>query len=400
VARFRLYPDPQQEALLREYCAHARFVWNLALEQRNCWHRYRGSKAPGPAEQSRQLTEARAAEPWLAAGSATMQQQALRDHDQAWRNFWAGTHDRPTWRKQGQAEGFRIVGGQALQVRSESRRWSAVLVPKIGWVRFRRTRAFAGWKSYRVTWRAGRWHIAFTVVPSPIPAPGTGEIIGVDRGVKVAAALSSGELSSPAGLRPKEAERRRRLERRLARAQRGSNRRVKVKLTLARLRAREADRRKDWAEKLSTRLAREYDVIRFEKLQVKSMTRSARGTREAPGSQVRQKAGLNRGILAAGWTLLRTRTEHKAPGRVEDVDPAYTSQQCSVCGHIARNNRESQAVFRCVACGHRAHADVNAARNIAAGGTAAGRAVAARGGSGLPVSVKREPSHERLLQAV
>jgi putative transposase len=400
VTRFRLYPDPQQEILLREHCAHARFVWNLALEQRNCWHRYRGGAAPDLVAQARQLTEARAAEPWLAAGSVTVQQQALRDHDQAWRNFWAGTHRRPTWRKQGQAEGFQIVGRPALRIRHESRRWSAVLVPKVGWVRFRRTRAFAGWKSYRVTWKAGRWHIAFAIIPKPIPVPGTGEIVGVDRGVKVAAALSTGELSSPAGLQPKEAERRRRLERRLARARRGSNRRAKVKLDLARLRAREADRRKDWAEKLSTRLARDFDVIRFEKLPVKTMTRSARGTVADPGTRVRQKTGLNRGILAAGWSLLRTRTEHKAPGRVEDVDPAYTSQQCSVCGHTARDNRESQAVFRCVACGHRAHADVNAARNIAAGGTAAGRVVAARGGSGLPVPVKREPSHERLLHGV
>src|SRR5688500_2921569 len=96
--RFRLYPAPRQETLLLEQCGHARYVWNLGLEQRSTWVRWKGP-TPGLAEQNRQLTAARAAEPWLAAGSVTVQQQALRDLDQAWRNFVGGTHDRPTWRK-------------------------------------------------------------------------------------------------------------------------------------------------------------------------------------------------------------------------------------------------------------------------------------------------------------
>jgi transposase len=112
---------------------------------------------------------------------------------------------------------------------------------------------------------------------------------------------------------------------------------------------------------------------------------------------VRQKAGLNRAILAAGWGRLVVRLEHKAPGRVVRVDPAYTSQTCNACGYRARDNRESQAVFRCVACGHRANADVNAARNIkdtaiqAIRDTAVGRTVAARGGTPLGGPVNREP---------
>ncbi|WP_203595995.1 RNA-guided endonuclease InsQ/TnpB family protein [Actinomadura bangladeshensis] len=176
------------------------------------------------------------------------------------------------------------------------------------------------------------------------------------------------------GLTPGEAERLKRLLRRLARARRGSNRRARVKAAIARLKARETDRRKDWVEKTSTDLARRFDVIAVEDLNVRGMTRSAKGTIDAPGANVRQKAGLNRGILANGWGQLVTRLEHKAPGRVVKVDPRYTSQTCNVCGHRARDNRESQAVFRCVACGHRANADVNAARNIK--DTAVGRTVA------------------------
>jgi len=121
---------------------------------------------------------------------------------------------------------------------------------------------------------------------------------------------------------------------------------------------------------------------------------------QRPGSffpnRRRAKAGLNRSILAHGWGELVRRLQDKAPGRVERVNPAYTSQTCSVCGHCSPANRESQAVFRCVACGLRVNADVNAARNIAhlarrAAGPAAGRAVAARGGPGMPEPPNREP---------
>jgi putative transposase len=397
VSRFRLYPTREQETFLLDACGHARYVWNLGLEQRLMWRRWQGP-TPGLAEQNRQLTEARAAEPWLGEGSVTVQQQALRDLDQAFRNFFAGTHDRPTWRVRGQHEGFRIVGAQALRVQQDNRRWSRVLVPKVGWVAVRRSRDLPDWRSYRVTRdRSGRWHIAFAAIPEPVPAPGTGEVVGVDRGVMAAVALSTGELSSPAGLGPKEAERLLRLQRRLARARKGSHRRGKVKTAIARLRARESDRRKDWAEKTSTDLARRFGVIRVEDLNVKGMTRSARGTIEAPGRNVRAKAGLNRGILEAGWSLLVTRLEQKAPSRVEKINPAYTSQTCNACKHVARESRESQAVFRCVACGYRAHADVNAACNIAEREpTAAGLVVAARGDRvNSARSVKREPQRAR-----
>ena len=133
----------------------------------------------------------------------------------------AGTHRRPTWRKAGEHEGVQVVGPQGRRVRRDNRARSSVLVPKIGWVQFRRSRAFAGWKSYRITAdRAGRWHVAFAVIPDPIPAPGTGGVVGVDRGVAVVVALSTGEMTSPAGLGRKESGRLLRLQRSLARARR------------------------------------------------------------------------------------------------------------------------------------------------------------------------------------
>ncbi len=326
-----------------EHCGHARFLWNLAVEQHAHWQPGRKA-APGYAEQCRELTQARADNPWLAAGSVMVQQQALRDFAQAMANFFGRTHRRPTWRRRGRSEGFRIVGVTPGDLRRVSRKVGEVRVPKVGWVRFRWSRAVSnGVKSYRVTRdRAGRWHVAFAVVPEPIPAPGTDAAVGVDRGVVVSAALSTGELLSAPTLRRPEKTRLLRLHRKLARAQRGSNRRGKVKAAIAKLRARETDRRKDWVEKTSTRLAREFDVIAVEDLKIATMTRSAKGTVDAPGRRVRQKAGLNRGILANGWGQLVTRLGQKAPGRVVKVDPRLTSQRCSACGVVDREARESQ----------------------------------------------------------
>jgi putative transposase len=390
MSRYRLLPTPAQQAVLRDHCGHARYIWNLAVEQHAHWHPGRKG-APGYLEQCRQLPAARAENPWLAAGSQTVQQQALRDFARAMTAFFDPGHParRPTWRKAGRDEGFRIVGrGRQWDLRRVSRHVGQVWVPKAGWVRFRWSRAVpAGAKSYRVVMdRAGRWHVAFAVTPDPVPAPGNGQAVGIDRGVAVAAALSTGELLPCPALTGRERTRLRRLQRRLARATRGSNRRGRVRHAIARLRARETDRRKDWAEKASTAIARRFDLIRVEDLKIANMTRSARGTRGNPGRNVRAKAGLNRGILGSGWGLLVRRLQDKAPGRVEKVRPAFTSQRCSACGHVDPESRESQARFVCTACGFAGHADVNAAINIAAG-----HAVTARGGDGAARPVNREP---------
>ena len=123
------------------------------------------------------------------------------------------------------------------------------------------------------------------------------------------------------------------------------------------------------------------------------MSRSAKGSKERPARNVRAKAGLNRGILRSGWGLLVRRLQDKASGRIEKIKPAYTSQTCSGCGHRDPESRESQSRFRCRACGLTVNADVNAARNIAAG-----HAVTARGGDGVTRPVNREP--QLLLQSV
>uniref|UniRef100_A0AAU3HRS3 Transposase n=1 Tax=Streptomyces sp. NBC_01393 TaxID=2903851 RepID=A0AAU3HRS3_9ACTN len=427
VAKFRMYPTCAQEQQMLLHCAHARYVWNLAVEQHAHWRRWRRA-APGFAEQCRQLTEARRDNAWLAAGNADVQQQALKDFAKAKNAMFASGFGEPTWRRKHVHEGFRVIGtdrigefeadgspklnargrqvmGRSVVMQKLSRRWARVKVPGCGWVRFRLSRNGKGSelpkaKTFRVTCRNGRWHIAFAVVPAPVEAPGTGEIIGIDRGVNITAALSDGRKLNCPQLTVKERAQVRKHQRRAARAPKASEQKSAEYAKAARLKAREADRRKDWCEKTSTMLARTYGLVRFEKLNIKNMTRSARGSTERPGRQVRQKAGLNRAILAQGWGLLRRRTGHKAPRRVEDVPAPYTSLRCSTCGWIDKNSRKSQAEFVCSFCGFTCNADTNAATNVAAGqgGIPRPRRTAGAGGTTPPEqrSNVREPQPSRV----
>ena len=391
MSRYRLLPTPTQEAVLRDHCGHARYVWNLAVEQHSHWHPGRTS-APGYLEQCRQLTAARAEHPWLAAGSQTVQQQALRDFARAMAAFVdpANPAGRPSWRKAGRDEGFRITGrrGRQWDVRRVSRKVGEVWVPKAGWMRFRWSRAVPpGVRSYRVTMdRAGRWHVAFAAIPGPVPAPGNAQVVGVDRGVAVSAALSTGELLHVPGLTARERKRLLRLERTLARARRGSQ---PPRAGEARHRPAEGAR-----DRPPQGLGGE--------------------DQHRPGSPVRHHPGREPGRHGhdpVGPGNCRcARPERPGQGRAEPGHPAIgvglagapaggegarpggedqtRVDEPAVLGVRAGGPelRESQAVFRCTACGLADNADVNAAKNIAAG-----HAVTARGGDGAARPVNREP---------
>jgi putative transposase len=162
-----------------------------------------------------------------------------------------------------------------------------------------------------------------------------------------------------------------------ARHSRGSSRYRRSSRELTRLKATEANRRKDALHKLSRRLVNENDLIVHEDLKIKNMCRSARGTLENPGTKVACKSGLNDAIMDAGWARLISMLNYKAADagrKIIAVNPRHTSQRCSACGHVARENRDKQK-FACVSCGFTEHADINAARNIL-------RAGLAHGGSG------------------
>lgn len=273
------------------------------------------------------------------------------------------------------------------------------------WVRFRWTRQPGGIiRHATLTQDPLGWHVSLCVMLDQQPAPANGgSAVGVDHGVVTLAATSDGELISPSFWTQGERKRRRVLEQRLARQRRGSNRRKRIIGQLAGLRARNTRRRQHHLHELSHRLATTCGLIAVEALDVRSMTASARGTIEQPGSNVRQKAGLNREILERGWGELHRQLAYKTAwygSALVDVPAAYSSQTCSACGVIDSRSRESQARYACRACGHTQNADVNAARVILQRALnrrdiARGRRVTARGDLAIGRSVKRERSRQR-----
>ncbi|MEV6930925.1 transposase [Dactylosporangium sp. NPDC051485] len=395
--RYLLAFTPEQAAYAEQVGAACRAVWNTGLEQRREYRR-RGAYI-SYVEQARQMAQAKKdpACAWLADAPSHTLQQALRDLDRACREH--GTW-KVRWRsKTRTAPSFRFPDPNHITVRRLNRRWGEVRLPKFGPVRFRWTRAIGGTiRNATVLREGGRWYISFCVEDGITEvAPSGKPPVGIDRGVAVAVATSDGDLHDRAFATPGEEGRLKRLQQRMSRSLRthGGNRRSKrrdaTRAQLGRLNARIRARRADFAAQTAVALVRDHGLVAVEDLRVKNMTASAKGTTEQPGRNVRQKAGLNRAILGKGWGRFVLQLEHAARyhgATVVKVNPAFTSQTCNACKHVARGSRESQAVLRCVACGHQDHADVNAAKNI----LAAGLAVTGRGDLGIGRSVKRQPS--------
>jgi putative transposase len=377
--RYKLAPTPEQEVLFRQFAGVCRLVYNLALEQRRDWwrqfERETGRKLNYVA-QARELTLLRAEFDWIAAVSQTCQQQALRDLDKAFTHFFAGRARFPSPRRKGVNDAFRFQGRE-VETKRLNAKWSAVRLPKIGWVKFRDTRPRRGAvKNATIALDAMGWHVSFACEIEHVVPINICPSVGIDRGVANTLALSTGErMSLPRSLEAIE-RRKRRAQRVLARKKRGSQRRTKALRRVAKLSARAARIRRDWGHKTSLDIANRFGTVVFEDLRIKNMTASARGTVEKPGRMVRQKAGLNRSILNQGWfgfeTILAYKLEARG-GYLLKVDPAYTSQTCSECGAVDRESRESQAAFVCQHCGFRAHADHNAAINILRRNTASMR---------------------------
>lgn len=367
----RLYPTEEQTALLRMHTAHARFIYNIALEQRSMWtpaKRYFTQKI-NFATQSRQVTELRKEVDWLRAGSTVVQQGALSDLDAAFQRFFDGHAKYPTFKSSTDREGGFTV--RDLSVRRINRKWARILIPKVGWVKFRLTYPWHEAQAAtgaRATLRNNHWHVSLTTPARAKALAGTGRSTGIDRGVTNTIATSDEALDTIPGLSAGEQRRFLALERRLSRQTKGSNRRQSTLEAMARLRGKLTNRRTDWIEQHTTRLARTYDLAVLENLPIGNMTARTKPKPdpENPGSYLRNgaaaKSGLNRVILASCWGKFATRLEHKMA--VLKVNPANTSRECRICKHVSPENRKSQADFECVNCGHGEHADINAAKNI------------------------------------
>ena len=351
--------------------------------------------------QAKELAEAKSEHSLLNDVPGHCLQQALMDLDRACREHGTG---KVHWRSGRRwVPSFRFPEGNKMALEQLNGRRARIKLPKLGWVKFRMSRPVARdiIRSVTVT-RAGRhWFISVLVDDGrQVPETHQGSVtaVGVDRGVAVAVATSTGALFGRAFTTVGERRRVVALQRTLSRTAGRSANRDKARAALAAVRARERWRRMDFCAQTAHQLAAANAMVVIEDLKTKQMTKSAKGTLDQPGRSVAAKSGLNRAILAKGWhrfALALASAARYTGTTVVKVPAAYTSQRCSACGHVDPKSRESQAVFRCTHCTHTEHVDVNAAKNVLAAGLAVTACEDDRRPAGRAGSPKQEPAGNR-----
>jgi putative transposase len=375
--KFRLRPTAGQHVALQQCLDAHRVLYNAALEERRGrWRWNRESVSYG--DQSAQLKEIRSICPEQSRWSFSSQQATLRRLNRAFEAFFRRCRvgEKPGYPRFRSEHRFDSVewpkNGDGCRWKPEHRR---VNLQGVGDVKVEMHRSVEGVvKTVSVKREGRRWFLVLScddVATRPLPA--TGRTVGVDVGVSLFLATSDGDLVDNPRHGRQAAKRLAAAQSALARKQRGSANRRRQRQVVANQHRKIAHQRRDFHHQIARRLVGRYDVLVVEDLAVANMCRSASGTPEQPGINVAAKRGLNRSILDAGWAQFASILAGKAEeaGRsVIRVDPRHTSQTCAACGHVDAGNRVSQAEFRCRCCGHTAHADVNAARNILRAGLA------------------------------
>ena len=389
--KYELMPTGQQAHNMRRFAGSCRFVFNKALALQK--ERYEsGEKKLGYAGLCKQLTEWRngADTPWLKDSPIHPAQQALKDLELAYSNFFAKRADFPRFKKKGNGDSFRYPDPKQIKLERENGR---IFLPKLGWIRYRNSRlALGALRNVTVSSKGGKWFVSVLMrreVEQPLPH---GPSTGIDVGIARFATLSDGTFLAPLNSFKKPEQRLAKYQRRMARKTKFSNNWKKARGRVQRIHSSIANARNDFLHKASTQISKNHAMVCIEDLQVRNMSKSASGTLEAPGRKVAQKKGLNKAILDQGWGEFRRQLEYKTRwngGAFVAVPAAYTSQTCPCCGHISRENRQTQALFACVSCGYENNADHVGAINV----LAAGHAVLA---CGEPVqsgrSAKQEPA--------
>ena len=369
--KYRLKTKPADELLMRQYAGCCRFVWNKALalqkerldaKERTISYNKLALLLPSWKKEYSFLND---------APSQTLQ-QVLMNLDRAIKDAFDPKQPEklfPVFKKKGKSrdsfrypQGFKIDGNR-------------IFLPKIGWIGFWRSRKIEGTpRNVTISSNGLHWFVSVQTeqeVAEPIhPSP---SVVGIDRGIKQFAVLSDGTAFAPLNSFRRMEAKMSKEQRKLARKIKKSKNWIKQKKRITRLHTKAADMRSDYLHKISTTISKNHAAVVLEELKVKNMSASAKGTKEAPGKRVRQKSGLNKSILDQGWGYFRLMLEYKQArlgGWVVYVNPAYTSQNCSQCGHVHPGNRKSQAEFACLSCGFTANADLNAAINISRAGHA------------------------------
>lgn len=369
--KYQLMPNGEQQRQLARAAGSCRFVFNKALALRKNLYKEEG-KSLSYVDLCTLLKDWKKEEglKWLSLAPAQALQQSLKDLDTAYTNFFAKRASAPRFKKRGQRDSFRYPQGCKLDQPNKR-----IFLPKLGWVRYRHSRDVLGTiKNVTVSKSAGKWFVSIqTEREVEPPVHQGGAAVGIDMGIARFATLSDGSFIEPLNSF-------RRHEAALRKAQQAMSRKVKfsqnwkkAKAKVQKIHARIAQARKDFLHKNSTTISKNHAIVFLEDLKVRNMSKSAAGTGDDPGKNVRAKSGLNKAILDQGWFEFRRQLEYKLAwqgGPLVAVPPHYTSQTCPKCGYVGRENRPTQTLFKCVQCSYSNHADVVGAMNVLRAGHA------------------------------
>ena len=365
--KFELRPVGQQQRDMRRFAGSCRFVFNKALALQKANHEA-GHKFIGYVAMAKRLTAWRNSTEtaWLAQAPVHPLQHALKDLERAYKNFFAGRADFPRFKKKGMGDSFRYPDARQFKIDEAN---SRIYLPKLGWVRYRNSRNMLGTaKNITVSSTGGKWLVSIQTereIEQPLPTSTTA--IGIDVGIARFATMSDGNFIAPLNSFKKHQQRLAKYQRRMSRKVKFSSNWKKAKARVQKVHSNIANARKDYLHKTSTTISQNHALVCIEDLQVRNMSKSSKGNSEQHGKMVKQKSGLNRSILDQGWGEFRRQLEYKVSwngGMLLAVPPHNTSRTCPCCGHIAKENRITQAVFLCVDCGYENKADVVGAINV------------------------------------
>ena len=363
--KFELMPSGAQVRKMKQFCGCARFVFNKALAYQN--EQYQADKSfrfsYNKVANLLPAWKKDKALAWLKECHSQVLQQSLKDLEASFKNFFAKRADFPKFKCKGDKDSFRFPQGCKLE-QHNNRIW----LPKIGFVRYRNSRQVIGdIKNVTVSQKCGKWYVSIqTELEQEIPTPKGGEI-GIDMGVARFATLSDGQFFEPINafktLKGKLAK----LQKQFKNKTKFSKNWQKLKGKIAKLHHKISNIRKNYLHQISSAISKNHAIVYVEDLQVTNMSKSAKGTAEQHGKNVKQKSGLNRAILDQSWAEFRRQLDYKLAwngGYLIAVPPHNTSRCCPACEHTTKDNRQTQAQFECVQCGFTENADVVGAINV------------------------------------
>jgi len=371
--KYELRPNGQQAQDMKGFAGSCRFVYNKALALQKSWYATDNTIRFSYNKLANLLPIWKQELPWLKLAPSHILQQSIKNLGTAYMGFFAKRTDFPNFKCKGRCrESFRYPDSKQIKLDESNDR---IFLPKLGWMRYRNSRKIEGdVRNVTVSLKAGKWFVSIqTEREIEKPVCNSEKAVGIDLGITRFATLSDGTVYPPLNSFKRHETALRKSQQALSRKKKFSKNWHKALHEVRRLHATIANVRMDFLHKSSTTIRKNHAVVVLEDLQIRNMSKSAKGSMDAPGRNVKAKSGLNKSILNQGWFMFRTLLDYKLVeygSRLILVPPHHTSQTCPECGHVSKENRKTQANFVCVSCGYAENADLVAACNILRAGLA------------------------------